>query len=91
MGLFTSNQANACIIKKVEKLVKGSDVSWLVGVRDTDNNYYDIMLTGLGANPSTSDIKTASIAEIVKKEKEPARIIRTVTRITDKGLGETLG
>ena len=91
MSLMTTSEANACTIKKVEKIVNGSDILWLIGVRDTDNNYYDIKLTGLGDNPSTSDIKTAAIIELLKKEKLSAPIIRIVTSVEDKGVGETLG
>jgi hypothetical protein len=91
MGLMTSSQANACTIVKMQKRVKGSDISWVVGVNDTDGNYYDMALAGLGSNPDTGAIKTAVVAELVKKEKQPAKVVETITSVEDKGLGETLG
>ena len=91
MGLMTSSQANACTIVRMEKRVQGSDVSWIVGVNDADGNYYDMELAGLGSNSSKSDIKTAVSAELVKKEKQPAKVVEVITEVTDKGLGETLG
>ena len=91
MGLMTSSQANACTMVRMEKRVKGSDISWVVGVNDADGNYYDMALGGLGSDPAKSAIKTAVIAEMVKLEKRPAKVVETITHIEDKGLGETLG
>ena len=91
MGLMTSTQANACTILTMQKRVKGSDISWVVGVNDTDGNYYDMALSGLGSDPAKSAIKTAVVAEMVKLEKQPAKVVETITDIEDKGLGETLG
>jgi len=91
MGLITSSQANACTIVRMEKRVKGSDTSWVVGVNDTDGNYYDMELSGLGSDPAKSAIKTAVVAELAKRTKQPAKVVETITDIKDKGLGETLG
>ena len=91
MGLMTSSQANACTIVRMEKRVRGSDISWVVGVNDTDGNYYDMELSGLGSDPAKSAIKTAVVAEMVKLEKRPAPVTEVVTDVTDKGIGETLG
>ena len=91
MGLMTSSQANACTIVKMEKRVRGSDISWVVGVNDSDSNYYDMELSGLGSDPAKSAIKTAVVAELIKREKQPAKVALTITRIEDKGMGETLG
>ena len=91
MGLMTSSQANACTIVKMEKRVRGSDISWVVGVNDSDSNYYDMELSGLGSDPAKSAIKTAVVAELIKREKQPAKVAQTITRIEDKGMGETLG
>lgn len=91
MGLMTSEQADACTIVKMEKRVKGSDISWVVGVNDADGNYYDMSLKDLGSDPTKSDIKTAVVAELVKRTKQPARVVETITQVEDKGLGETLG
>jgi hypothetical protein len=91
MGLMTSSQANACTIVRMEKRVKGSDTSWVVGVNDADGNYYDMELEGLGSNPSTSEIKSVVSSKLLKLEKQPAPVTETITEVTDKGLGETLG
>ena len=91
MGLMTSSQANACTIVRMEKRVRGSDVSWVVGVNDADGNYYDMELSGLGSDPAKSAIKTAVVAELILINKKPAPIVETITDIKDKGLGETLG
>ena len=40
MSLFTTSEANACTILRMEKETAGSSVSWIIGVKDTDNNYY---------------------------------------------------
>jgi hypothetical protein len=91
MGLMTSSEANACVIIIMDKRVKGSDVSWVIGVNDTDGNYYDVELTGLGDDPEKSAIKTAVAAELVKMEKQPPRVVTVITSVEDKGLGETIG
>ena len=91
MGLMTSSQANACTIVRMEKRVQGSDVLWVVGVNDADGNYYDMALSGLGSDPAKSAIKTAVVAEMVKLEKQPAKVVETITDVFDKGKGETLG
>ena len=91
MGLFTSSQANACTIVRMEKRVYGSDTSWIVGINDTDGNYYDMELSELASDPSKSDIKAAVVAELILRNKKPAKIVETITEISDKGLGETLG
>ena len=88
---MTSSQANACTVVRMEKRVKGSDVLWIIGVNDTDGNYYDMELTGLAENSNKSTIKTAVLAVLAKREKQPAPVSETVEDITDKGLGETLG
>ena len=90
MGLMTSSQANACTIVKMKKLLRGSDISWIVGVNDADKNYYDMELQSLGSDPSKSEIKTAIIAKLVTLEKQPAKVVEIITSIEDKGLGETL-
>ena len=91
MGLITSSQADACTIVRMEKRVQGSDVLWVVGVNDADGNYYDMSFDGLGSDPSKSAIKTAVSAELVKKEKQPAKVVEIITEVSDKGFGETLG
>ena len=91
MGLFTSSQANACVIVKMEKRVAGSNTSWVIGVNDTDGNYYDMELSGLADNPNKGTIKTAVVAELVKREKQPVKVVPTITDVEDKVLGETLG
>ena len=91
MGLMTSSQANACTIVKMQKREKGSDISWVVGVNDTDDNYYGMELHGLGSDPAKSVIKTAVIAEMVKLVKQSAKVVQITTEVTDKGIGETLG
>ena len=91
MGLMTSSQPDACTIVKMEKQTRGSDISWVVGVNDADGNYYDMALAGLGSNPNKSTIKTAVIAELIKLEKQPAKVVETIIDVTDKGMGETLG
>tara|TARA_R110002020_G_scaffold438535_2_gene648985 strand:+ start:6111 stop:6386 length:276 start_codon:yes stop_codon:yes gene_type:complete len=91
MGLITSSQADACTIVRMEKVVSGSDTSWIVGVNDADGNYYDMALSGLGSDPTKSDIKTAVAAELIKRPKQPAPVVETITPVEDKGLGETLG
>ena len=91
MGLITSSQANACTIVRMQKRVKGSDVSWIVGVNDDNGNYYDMELKSLGSDPSKSEIKTATVAELIKLEKQPAKVVESITKVKDKGLGETLG
>ena len=91
MSAFTKSEANACTIVRVEKRVYGSDIFWIVGVNDVDGSYYDMELNELGSDPSKSDIKTAVVAELVKRGKQPAKIVETITDIEDKGLGETLG
>ena len=91
MGLMTESQANACVIVRMEKRVRGDSISWIVGVNDADNNYYDMELSGLADNPNKSTIKTAVIAELMKRGKQPAKVVETLTDVEDKGLGETLG
>ena len=96
MGLMTSSQANTCTIVRMKKRVKQIDsdtteISWIVGVNDTDGNYYDMVLSGLGADPAKSVIKTAVVAELIKLEKQPAKVVEVITEVEDKGLGETLG
>ena len=91
MGVFTSSQANACTIVRMEKRVKGSDILWVIGVNDTDGNYYDMELSKLDSDPSKSDIKAAVVAELILRNKKPVKIVETITEISDKGLGETLG
>tara|TARA_R110002020_G_scaffold216350_1_gene423880 strand:- start:51 stop:317 length:267 start_codon:yes stop_codon:yes gene_type:complete len=88
---MTTSEANACTIVRMEKRVRGSDVSWIVGVNDADGNYYDMELSDLGSDPAKSAIKTVVIAELIKREKKPAKIVETITDIKDKGMGETLG
>ena len=94
MGLMTSSQANACTIIRMEKRVEGSNTTWYVAVNDADGNSYDTTLNGLGDDPSSSDIKTAVINEIVdnmlKVGEQPTEATIVTTEITDKGLGETL-
>ena len=91
MSLFTNTQANACTIVRMEKRVRGSDTSWIVGVNDTDENYYDMELKSLGSDPSKSEIKTAVIAELGQIEKRSAKVVETITNVEDKGMDETLG
>jgi hypothetical protein len=91
MALFTESQADASTIVKMQKRVRGSDISWVVGVNDTDGNYYDMELSALGSDPAKSAIKTAVIAEMVKLVKQPAKVVQITTEVTDKGMGETLG
>ena len=91
MGLMTSSEANACKIVMMEKRVKGSDTVWVVAVHDADGNYYDMGLEDLGSDPAKSDIKTAVVAELIKRNKIPVQIPEVVTEVEDKGLGETLG
>ena len=96
MGLFTDSQASACKIIKMTKVVRQvdsdtSETSWIVGVNDADGNYYDMQLTGLANNPNKSTIKSAVVAELIKREKQPAKVVEIVTEVEDKGLGETLG
>ena len=91
MGLMTSSEANACKIVLMEKRVSGSDVNWFVAVHDADGNYYDMGLEDLGSDPAKSDIKTAVVAELIKRNKIPVQIPEVVTEVEDKGLGETLG
>lgn len=89
MSLFTTSEANACTIVRMEKETTGSSVSWIIGVKDSDNNYYDTVFSDLGSNPSKEDIKTAIINYLKTIEKMPN--ITTVNEsISDKGLGETL-
>ena len=75
----------------MEKRVKGSDISWVIGVNDADGNYYDSEFSGLGADPSKSEIKSAVSSMLVKLEKQPAKVVETVTDVADKGMGETIG
>ena len=91
MGLMTSTQADACKIMNMSKRVHGSDTSWKVGVNDTDGNYYVVILECLSDNPTKNTIKTAVLSELVKLDKQSAKVIPVVTEIEDKGLGETLG
>ena len=91
MSLMTTSEANACTIVRMEKRTKGSDIAWIVGVHDADGNYYDMELSDLGSDPAKSAIKTVVIAELIKREKKPAKIVETITDIKDKGMGETLG
>ena len=91
MGLFTDSQASACKISMMEKITTGSNVEWLIGIHDADENYYDMKLSGLGDDPSKNDLKTAISNQLQKMEKQPAKVVETVENIEDKGLGETLG
>ena len=91
MALFTESQAKSCTITKMKKRSTEDAVSWVVGVSDTDGNHYEMRLYDLGSDPDTNSIKTAIIAELVKMEKQPAKVVGTVENIEDKGLGETLG
>jgi hypothetical protein len=94
MGLMTSGEAEACTITRIEKRVAGSKASWVVAVNDADGNYYDMEFTKLGSDPSKSVIKTAVLAELVKMEKQPAKVVVVTTDLEesdDKGIGETLG
>lgn len=94
MSLFTTSQANACTIIMMNKIVQGSNISWFIKFNDADGNSYDTTLNGLGDDPSSSDIKTAVINEIVdnmlKVGAQPTEATIVTTEITDKGLGETL-
>jgi hypothetical protein len=91
MALFTESQAKACKITKMKKRTREDAVSWVIGFSDADGNHYEIKLYNLDSDPETSDIKTATIAEIVKMDKRPAKGVQTIEHIEDKGLGETLG
>ena len=91
MALMTSSEASACKISMMEKRVRDDDTKWVVAVYDADGNYYDMKLSGLGDDPSKSDLKTAISTELQKMEKQPAKVVGTVENIEDKGLGETLG
>tara|TARA_R100001530_G_scaffold120227_1_gene87456 strand:- start:918 stop:1193 length:276 start_codon:yes stop_codon:yes gene_type:complete len=91
MGLMTSSQANACTIVRMEKRTKGSDIIWVIGVKDSDGNYYDSEFTGLASDASKSDIKTAMIAKLVTLQKQPAPVSEVIEDISNKGIGETLG
>ena len=95
MANFTTSQANACTITRMEKQVAGSDITWKIEFNDSDGNVYDIKFRNLGDDPNKSDIKTAIINQIVDKMlkvgKQPEEVDITITDVTDKGLGETLG
>ena len=95
MANFTTSQANACTITMMKKIVQGSNISWFIQFNDADGNGYDTTLNGLGDDPSASDIKTAVINEVVdnmlKIGAQPTEATIVTTKVTDKGLGETLG
>lgn len=91
MSLFTETEAKACTIVKTEKVTRGSD-SWIqVIVKDDNSIHYDMDLKEAGADPSTADLKTAIIAELLKMNKKPTGNERVLSTTVDKGVGETLG
>ena len=94
MGLFTSSQANACTIIRLEKRVAGSDVRWVADIVDADKNNYEIVIESLDASASKSDIKSAISSQLLEMDKLPAAVQTVMTEINasdDKGLGETIG
>ena len=94
MGLFTSSQANACTIMRLEKIVKGSDVVWVADVVDADKNNYEIVIENLDTNAVKNDIKSAVLSKLLELDKLPEAVQTVITAFNtsdDKGLGETIG
>ena len=94
MSKFTNSEADACKIESIEKEEYGSNVIYYANFMDADGNSYSAVLEGLGADPSKADIKAAVIVEVLKLEKTPVQVARTLSSYSnsdDKGIGETLG
>ena len=92
MADFTSTQADACKIVRMEQKKNGSShVSWVFGVVDGDKNYYDWEDLDTSATASKSTIKTAIKNKLLTMGKLPLKVIPTYINIDNKGKGEIIG
>lgn len=93
MANFTEAEAKACTIVRMEKKINGSTfVEWVFGVTDADGNYYDWVDSNVKNGAAKATIKTAIETHLKNNvEKMSAPIVLTITEITNKGKGETVG
>ena len=93
MANFTTAQARACNIVRMEQKKNGSThVSWIFGVTDADGNYYDWEDTSTSSRATKATIKSAIQSHLTATfEKRSAPVVHTYTDTTDKGKGETVG
>lgn len=92
-NLFTEEQANACEIVRLEKkMVGGKYESMIIGITDSDGNYYDWSDSSINENATKATIKKAILSyltgSVVKKS---APVTTEFVDNSSKGLGETIG
>ena len=95
MALFTSSEANACKIVRIDKSVLSGNTTWIICVEDADGNDYKLFLDSLGGDPNKASIKSAVSSALLSMEKEGSKEVPVITAFdnftSDKGLGETIG
>ena len=92
MANFTTSEANASTIVRMEKKMRGGVFSgWIFGTRDAEGNYLDWRDSSVAENASKATIKTAIRTHLEGTEKRSAPVATTYESITDKGRGETVG
>ena len=94
MALFTSSEANACKIVRIDKSVLSGNITWIICVEDSSGNDYKLFLDSLGDDPSKASIKSAVSSALLSMEKEGSSAVPVITSFdifSDKGIGETIG
>ena len=92
MANFTTAEANASTISRMDKIMRGGTfVGWVFGATDTHGNYVDWRDSTVAENASKATIKTAIRTHLTGIGKRPAPVVTTHEGIADKGKGETVG
>ncbi len=80
--MFTTEEANACIINRAEKVSKnGIHKYWVFGITDEDNNYYDWKDSDLSDSADDTTQKMAIFTHLTLHcvKKIPKSVITNVT------------
>lgn len=91
MALFTTGEADACVMARCEAVTKdGSHDYYVFGVIDADGNYYDWIDATLAEGATDVQVKAAVHAHLIAEvDKQPAPSVYSATTDNDI-IGDTL-
>ena len=87
MSLFTNTEAKACKMSRCDFI----EDTWVIGVIDDNNLYYEVSLENLDSNASKADIQNATITALCERTKLKKRTIISKQDSDDIGIGSSLG
>ena len=94
MNLFTNTEAKSCTMSRCEKITNGNAITWVIGVLDDNDIYYEVILENLSANATKNELQSATITALEKIKKKAVLPVETRNislYSDDMGLGDTLG